>query len=131
MSPCGHGPRERGWVAELLSELDRAHEQLVRSLQAATGVGDLGCPFEDLGLIGQLGRDLEGLVEVRQRLVGRVQARRALGGRAERSACLGRHRTALVVVRCEPDRGEEMGRHDAGELVLGPSFEIARSSQVA
>ena len=95
-----------------------------------SGLGRDAGSVQQLDAIGRLRRDLERLVQERERLVMRMERGRTIGGRPECDASLGCDRGAFVALGAGPVRVQVVRREDAGDLVIVEAFEIARRRQV-
>jgi hypothetical protein len=91
----GAEPRDLGERAARLVPLDGLAEEPLGILVAAGQLGGPGRPLPECGLLGLVGRDGEGLLEVGERLVVRVKGERPVGRTAQRDPCLDGQRLGL------------------------------------
>ena len=127
----GGRERDRLPVAQLASSLERAEPVALRDLAHET----LHCRRQgaivEVGSVGRVRADREGVLEERDRLRVRAEGRRALGGAAQGDPRLRRQRVGLGPVGRVLVGREVVTGQRAGQLVGAQGLEVPRRGEVA
>lgn len=125
------GPGCGGSIAPFAMARDRGAQERLRVVVMRGRRGALAGSLEELGFLGRIGRDREGLAQEGDGLFLRAEGGGARGGGLQRDPGLGGQRFGFrplcgVLVRCEVVAGE-----GAGELVGAEALEEPGGSEVA
>ena len=113
----GRGAGHADPIAALAMLRHGASEQGLGRVVAGGDHSGVTGPLQQLGLLGGVGRDGQGLLDERDRLVVRAERRRALGGRLERDPGLAPERIGLGSLGSVRVGGKIVAGEGSGQLV--------------
>ena len=124
------GPRGAKAVTQLAADLHGASDEMLGLVIARGGARRLARPFEQVRLLGRVGRDAQCLLQERDGLVVRAQARGPIGGGLECDPRLARECIGLGALRGIRMRSEVVAGQGSGELIGFERLEESRCGEV-